>query len=54
MDGEERAMSEAERALFAKMESNLDLNRPEYDLSDPVVRLGVIVALRDLGYRVEP
>lgn len=28
--------------------------RAEFDLSDPVVRLGVIVALRNLGYKVEP
>jgi len=26
---------------------------PEYDLSDPVVRLAVIVELRRLGYSVE-
>ena len=39
---------EIERAF-----DSLPAERPEYDLSDPVTRLGVIVKLRRQGFKVE-
>lgn len=34
--------------------ARVEANEAGYDLSDPVVRLGVITALRAEGYSVEP
>lgn len=41
-------------SMLADEEIFIEPNRPSFDLSDPIVRLGVITELRKIGFTVEP